>query len=149
MKISDDELKHVGVLGMKWGKRRSQEEVETERGEKRFQKEKKTLFKAIEKRRIREKEDVRSMSDDQIKSVLSSKAMQQKLKNYTEKAKLEKIQKAIAITQASIFLLTVFSPLIIKTGGAVYTFARDKNFDHMLNKYGGFDPATVINSKFK
>jgi len=129
-----------GVMGMKWGRRKRQNESSD------LDRKTKMLYDGITKKKIRVKENVFDMSPKKLEKFMSSPAMKRKLKTYEDNKKKAKVQKIVAL---SIIGLYFFGPSIVNAGGKTISFAAGKHADSILNKYGGHVPTTVVNAKIR
>jgi len=129
-----DELKHVGVPGMKWGVR-TKTATTTARG--------KSVTKLTTVRgKVVPKQEHARTSLKKVKTEKLSAYKQNKIK----RERIVRAGRAVGIA-------LLFAPSIKRYGTAAAKFGQTKISDYMTdraaNKYGGFDPRTVVEGAFK
>lgn len=142
------ELKHFGILGMRWGRRKGKVNSSSVKGST-LNKKEKMMLEAIKKEKIRTKEKVFEMSDKQIKELADSPAMKRKMRTYNREESRTRLAKAMAITGLALFAVSCIGPSQIRAGQMTAQYVRDKRYDYLQNKYGGFDPDKVVNATAK
>lgn len=132
-----------GVMGMKWGRRKRQNESSD------LDRKTKMLYDGITKKKIRVKENVFDMSPKKLEKFMSTPAMKRKMKYY-EKQEIKRKQTKIArITALTVIGLYFAGPSIVRAGGKTMSFIAGKQSDSILNKYGGHVPEMVVNAKVR
>lgn len=139
----NNELKHVGVLGMKWGRRRGElYRKNTMTSAKRQRELDNKELSGLEKKKHPSKIDAQKIEilKERVKSVKSEKLSKQEAD-----AILRSRVKKASLAVVALFLLGDM-PFVVghnaKVLGKIYLNQR------RYNKYGGFDPKKVVNSHF-
>lgn len=110
-----DELSHHGILGMKWGIRRSEAQLERARGRKNPEDPKKS------------KKDIKSMSDDDLRKLVDRLQME---KRYTQLSE-ETVKKGQDRVEK---LLKAGSTLATATSTAITIYNNAEKIKEIINK---------------